>query len=183
MRIYLDHNATAPLRTEARAALIAAMDVVGNPSSVHAEGRAAKGLIETARAQVAEAVGASGADVVFTSGATEADNLAVKGAAHFHRDRGMHVVTSTIEHKAVLDSCRQLEREGFDVTYLDPTPQGLVPADSVANALRDDTVLVSIMHANNEIGTVNDISAIGEITRAAGVLFHVDAAWISSGTK
>ena len=115
-------------------------------------------------------------EIVWTSGATESDNLAIKGVAHFYHKKGKHIVTSKIEHKAVLDTCRQLEREGFEVTYLDPSSAGLISPEAVAAALRDDTILVSIMHANNEIGTVNDIAGIGEVTRNAGVLFHVDAA-------
>ena len=117
-RLYLDWNATAPLRPEARNAMIAAMDLVGNPSSVHAEGRAAKSLMEKARAKIASALGADGADLVFTSGATESDNLAIKGAAHFYQSRGKHIITSKIEHKAVLDPCRELEEQGFEITYL-----------------------------------------------------------------
>jgi cysteine desulfurase len=149
----------------------------GNPASrSHLYGWKAEEAVEMARRHVADLVNADPREIVWTSGATEADNLAVKGAAHFHRDKGMHIITSSIEHKAVLDSCHQLEREGFEVTYLAPTSAGLITAEAVAGALRDDTVLVSIMHANNEIGTVNDIQAIGEITLAAGVLFHVDAA-------
>ena len=115
-------------------------------------------------------------EIVWTSGATESDNLAIKGAAHFYQKKGKHIITSKIEHKAVLDSCRQLEREGFEVTYLEPASNGIITPEAVAEALRDDTILVSIMHANNEIGTVNDIAGIGEVTRNAGVIFHVDAA-------
>ena len=108
-------------------------------------------------------------DSVWTSGATESNNLAIKGVAHFNAKKGKHIVTSKIEHKAVLDTCRQLEREGFDVTYLDPTPEGLIQPQQVADALRDDTTIVSIMHVNNEIGTINDIAAIGAICRAKGL--------------
>src|SRR5690606_9690247 len=115
-------------------------------------------------------------EIVWTSGATESDNLAIKGAAHFYQGRGKHIITSSIEHKAVLDTCRQLEREGFEVTYLDPTSDGLITAEQVAGAMRDDTIVVSIMHVNNEIGTINDIAAIGKVTRAGKAIFHVDAA-------
>ncbi|HFE32758.1 MAG TPA: IscS subfamily cysteine desulfurase, partial [Gammaproteobacteria bacterium] len=115
-------------------------------------------------------------EIVWTSGATESDNLAIKGVAHFHQKKGKHIVTSKTEHKAVLDSCRQLEREGFEVTYLDPEPNGLIDLGKLEAALRDDTILVSIMHVNNELGVIQDIAAIGELTRARKILFHVDAA-------
>ena len=133
-------------------------------------------MVEIARRQVADLVNCDPREIVWTSGATESDNLALKGVAHFYRKRGNHIITSKIEHKAVLDSCRQLEREGFEVTYLDPQPDGLVSPHSVADAIRDDTLLVSIMHVNNEIGVANDIGAIGAITRERKVLLHVDAA-------
>jgi cysteine desulfurase len=132
--------------------------------------------VEKARRQVADLIHADPREIVWTSGATESDNLAIKGAAHFYREKGRHIVTSRIEHKAVLDTCGQLEREGFKVTYLAPDSRGLVTPEAVAAALGGDTILVSIMHANNEIGTVNDVAGIGEITRSAGVLLHVDAA-------
>src|SRR5699024_331733 len=129
-----------------------------------------------ARQQVADLINADPREIVWTSGATESDNLAIKGVAHFYATKGKHLITSKIEHKAVLDTMRQLEREGFEVTYLDPDTHGIISPEQVKDALRDDTILVSIMHVNNEIGTVNDIAAIGEITRANKVLFHVDAA-------
>jgi len=133
--------------------------------------------VEHARQQVADLIGANPREIIWTSGATEASNLAIKGAAHFYaKSKGRHIVTSKIEHKSVLDTCRQLEREGFEVTYLDPDKTGRINPDAVAKALRDDTVLVSLMHANNEIGTVTDIVAIGAITREKGVLFHCDVA-------
>jgi cysteine desulfurase len=147
-----------------------------NPASTHAPGRAARAAVETARAQVAALVNAEPGEIVFTSGATESDNLAVKGVAHFGKDKGRHIVTSRIEHKAVLDAAKQLEKEGFQVTWLKPDADGLIQPESVKAALRADTTLVSIMHANNEIGTVNDIAAIGRIVRAHGAVFHVDAA-------
>jgi cysteine desulfurase len=149
----------------------------GNPASrSHLYGWKAEEAVENARRQVADLIKADPREIVWTSGATESDNLAIKGVAHFYGKKGKHIVTSKIEHKAVLDTCRHLEREGFEVTYLNPTPKGLITPEAVAAALREDTILVSIMHANNEIGSVNDIAAIGEITRSAGVLFHVDAA-------
>jgi cysteine desulfurase len=131
---------------------------------------------EEARSQVAALIGADPREIVWTSGATESDNLAIKGVAHFNEKKGKHIVTSKIEHKAVLDTCRQLEREGFEVTYLDPSSDGLISAQQVESALRPDTTLVSIMHVNNEIGTINDIAAIGAVCRAKGVMYHVDAA-------
>jgi cysteine desulfurase len=149
----------------------------GNAASrSHIYGWKAEEAVESARRQVADLINADPREIAWTSGATESDNLALKGVAHFYQKKGKHIITSKIEHKAVLDSCRQLEREGFEVTYLDPGSNGLTTPEAVAAALRDDTILVSIMHANNEIGIVNDIAGIGEVTRNAGVLFHVDAA-------
>lgn len=132
--------------------------------------------MEEAREQVAALVNADPKEIVWTSGATESDNLAIKGVAHFYQDKGKHIITSKTEHKAVLDTCRHLEREGFEVTYLDPEPNGLIDLKQLVDTIREDTILVSIMHANNEIGVISDIAAIGEITRARNVLFHVDAA-------
>tara|TARA_B100000683_G_scaffold247305_1_gene259655 strand:- start:432 stop:1580 length:1149 start_codon:yes stop_codon:yes gene_type:complete len=151
--------------------------VFGNPASrSHVFGWKAEEAVENARNQVAELINADPREIVWTSGATESDNLAIKGVAHFYHKKGKHIVTSKIEHKAVLDTCRQLEREGYEVTYLDPDEQGLTTPDMVKAALREDTILVSVMHANNEIGVVNDVAGIGEICRDAGVLLHVDAA-------
>jgi cysteine desulfurase len=149
----------------------------GNPASrSHLYGWKAEAAVENARRQIADLINADPREIVWTSGATESDNLAIKGVAHFYQKKGKHIITSKIEHKAVLDTCRHLEREGYEVTYLDPGSNGLITPEVVAAALREDTILVSIMHANNEIGTVNDIAGIGEVTRNAGVLFHVDAA-------
>ena len=149
----------------------------GNPASrSHILGWKAEEAVETARRQVADLINCDPREIVWTSGATESDNLAIKGAAHFYSDRGKHLITSKIEHKAVLDSCRQLENEGFEVTYLQPDSQGIIASRQVAEAIRPDTTLVSLMHVNNEIGVVNDIEAIGRITRERGVMFHVDAA-------
>ncbi|EED35616.1 cysteine desulfurase IscS [Luminiphilus syltensis NOR5-1B] len=178
--IYLDYLATTPADPRVADAMMGCLTqdgVFGNPASrSHGFGWRAEAMVEDARSEVAELIGADPREIVWTSGATESDNLAIKGAAHFHRERGKHIVTSRIEHKAVLDSCAQLEAEGFEVTYLAPDADGLVSADGVREALREDTVLVSVMHANNEIGTINDIASIGEVTREAGVLLHVDAA-------
>jgi cysteine desulfurase len=149
----------------------------GNPASrSHAFGWKAEEAVENARRQVAELVNADPREIVWTSGATESDNLAIKGVAHFYASKGKHIVTTKIEHKAVLDTTRQLEREGFEVTYIEPGEDGIVTPAMVEAALREDTILVSVMHVNNEIGTINDITAIGELTRARGILFHVDAA-------
>jgi cysteine desulfurase len=179
MTIYLDYAATTPLDPKVAAKMAAHLTLDGvfaNPASIHAPGRAARAAVEEARGQVAALVGATPEEIVFTSGATESDNLAIKGVARFRRDKGRHIVTSRIEHKAVLDACKQLEKEGFEVTWLKPDAGGLIQPEAVQNALRKDTVLVSLMHANNELGTMNDIAAIGKRVRAHGAAFHVDAA-------
>ena len=178
--IYFDFFATTPVDPRVAEKMMDCLTMEGNfgnaASRSHLYGWKAEEAIENARRQVADLIHADPREIVWTSGATESDNLALKGVAHFYQKRGKHIITSKIEHKAVLDSCRQLEREGFEVTYLDPDSNGLTSPEAVANALREDTILVSIMHANNEIGIVNDIAGIGEVTRNAGVLFHVDAA-------
>jgi cysteine desulfurase len=178
--VYLDYLATTPVdpRVAARMAECLTIDGnFGNPSSrSHVYGWRAEEAVEQARREVADLVGADPREIVWTSGATEADNLALKGVARFHRRRGRHIVTSAIEHKAVLDSCRHLESEGFSVSYVAPDRGGIVQPAAVAEALREDTILVSVMHVNNELGTVNDIAAIGALCRERGILFHVDAA-------
>lgn len=178
--IYLDYLATTPVDLRVVEKMVGCLSIdgnFGNPASrSHIYGWKAEEAVENARRQVADLLHCDPREIVWTSGATESDNLALKGVAHFHRERGRHIVTSSIEHKAVLDSCRQLEREGFEVTYVKPADNGLVTPEAVRSALRDDTILVSIMHANNEIGTLNDIAGIGRVTRAAGVLYHCDAA-------
>jgi cysteine desulfurase len=149
----------------------------GNPASrSHMFGWQAEAAVEDARVEVANLIGADPREVVWTSGATEANNLAIKGCAQFNTRKGKHIITSKIEHKAVLDTCRQLEREGFEITYLNPDKNGLIQPQAVADALRDDTTVVSIMHVNNELGTLNDIAAIGKLCRENKVFFHVDAA-------
>jgi len=149
----------------------------GNPASrSHAFGWHAESAVEDARKHVADLVNANPKEIIWTSGATESDNLAIKGAAHFYSKKGKHIITSKTEHKAVLDSCRQLEREGFEVTYLDPEPNGLIDLAKLEGAIRDDTILISIMHVNNELGVIQDIEAIGELARSRGIIFHVDAA-------
>jgi cysteine desulfurase len=179
--IYLDYSATTPVDPRVAAKMMEALTLegnFGNPASrSHYFGWQAEEAVETARQQVADLVHADPREIVWTSGATESDNLAIKGVAHFYQGKGKHIVTSKIEHKAVLDTTRQLEREGFEITYLEPEQgTGLIHPEAVEAALRPDTILVSLMHVNNEIGTITDIEAIGEITRARGILFHVDAA-------
>lgn len=178
--IYLDYFSTTPVDPRVVEKMTACLSMegnFGNPASrSHQYGWKAEEVVENARRQVAELINADPREIVWTSGATESDNLAIKGVALFNQRKGKHIVTSKIEHKAVLDTCRQLERQGFEVTYLDPAPNGLISPDAVQAALRPDTVLVSIMHANNEIGVVNDVAAIGAIAKAGGVFFHVDGA-------
>lgn len=178
--IYFDYSATTPVDPRVAEKMVACLTLdgnFGNPASrSHLFGWKAEEAVETARRQVADLINADPREIVWTSGATESDNLAIKGAAHFYQKKGKHIVTSKIEHKAVLDTCRQLEREGFEVTYLDPGSDGLITPEMLENAVREDTTVVSLMHVNNEIGTITDIAAIGEITRSKGIVFHVDAA-------
>ena len=178
--IYLDYSATTPVDPRVADKMCACLTrdgAFGNPASrSHAFGWAAERLVDEARANVAALVGADPKEIIWTSGATESDNLAIKGAAHFYRKQGQHIVTLKTEHKAVLDTCRQLEREGFEVTYLDVQPNGLVDLGAFEAALRPDTVLASVMHVNNEIGVIQDIAALGAICRAHKVIFHSDAA-------
>ena len=178
--IYLDYSSTTPVDprvVEAMTNCLTTEGNFGNPASrSHMFGWKAEEAVETARQQVANLINADTREIVWTSGATESDNLAIKGIAHFNHKRGKHVITSKIEHKAVLDTCRQLEREGYEVTYLDPDKEGLISAQQVSDAIREDTTVVSLMHVNNEIGVVNDIAAIGEVCRNHKVFFHVDAA-------
>ncbi|HKL64087.1 MAG TPA: aminotransferase class V-fold PLP-dependent enzyme [Woeseiaceae bacterium] len=178
--IYLDYAATTPVDDAVAAAMAVCLGrdgVYANASSrMHEPGRRAAEAVEAARSQLAELVGAQPAELVFTSGATEADNLAILGAARYFADRGRHLVTTRIEHKAVLDAAQRLEREGFEVTRLEPDGEGRIDPAAVAGALRDDTLLASVMWVNNETGVVNDVEAIGRVCRERGVLFHVDAA-------
>jgi cysteine desulfurase len=175
--IYMDNHATTPMDPRVLEAMLPTFTkVFGNAASRnHSFGWEAEKLVEKAREQVGSIIGASAKEIVFTSGATESNNLAIKGAAHFYKEKGKHIVTSKIEHKATIDSCRALEMEGFEVTYLDPDADGIVTAAKVEAALRPDTILVTLMAANNEIGTLNPIVDIGKLTRARGVLFHTDA--------
>ena len=176
--IYMDYSATTPVDPRVAQKMIPYLtEKFGNPaSSSHAFGWEADAAVELAREQVAALVNADPKEIIWTSGATESDNLAIKGAAHFYQGKGKHIVTMSIEHKAVLDAVRELEREGFSATYLDPEPNGLLDLEKFKAALRPDTVLVSIMLVNNEIGVIQDIAAIGEICRDKGIIFHVDAA-------
>ena len=178
--IYLDYSSTTPVDPRVADKMMECLTLegnYGNPASrSHLLGWKAEEAVETARRHVADLINCDPREVVWTSGATEADNLAIKGVAHFYSKKGKHIITSKIEHKAVLDSCRQLEREGFEVTYLDPDSKGIIAPEVVADSIRPDTILVSLMHVNNEIGVVNDIEEIGKITRERGVIFHVDAA-------
>jgi cysteine desulfurase len=179
--VYLDYAATTPVApavAERMAQCLTLDGTFGNPGSTsHAQGEAASALVEAAREQVAAAVGAQAAEVIFTSGATEANNLAIFGTAHYHREAGRHIVTARTEHKAVLDPCRELERRGWSVTYLSPERDGVLDPGRVAAALRPDTVLVSLMHVNNEIGVIQDIAAVAALCARVGtVRLHVDAA-------
>jgi len=178
--IYLDYSATTPVDervAEKMCTYLTRQGQYGNPASrSHEFGWKAEKAVEQARSDVAQLINANPKEIIWTSGATESDNLAIKGAAHFYQKKGKHIVTLKTEHKAVLDSCRQLEREGYEVTYMDPEPDGLLDLQKFETALRGDTVLVSIMHVNNEIGVIQDIEAIGEICRERNIIFHVDAA-------
>lgn len=178
--VYLDYAATTPVdpRVAARMAECLTLDgSFGNPASrSHIFGWQAEDIVETARRDVADLLNCDPREIVWTSGATEANNLAIKGVAQFYADRGRHIITSCIEHKAVLDSCKYLESQGFEVTWLRPGSDGLVTPEQLDTAIRPDTILVSLMHVNNEIGCAHDLRALGAVTRARGVLFHVDAA-------
>ena len=176
--VYLDYSATTPVDPRVAEKMIPWLtENFGNPASrSHGYGWEAEEAVEAARGEVAKLVNCDPKEIVWTSGATESDNLALKGAAHFYKTRGKHLVTVKTEHKAVLDTMRELEREGFEVTYLDPEPDGLVDLGKFEAALRPDTILASVMHVNNEIGVIQPIAAMGEILRAKNILFHVDAA-------
>ena len=178
--IYFDYSATTPVDKRVAEKMMQYMTTdghFGNPASrSHKFGWQAEEAVDIARNQIAELINADPREIVVTSGATESNNLAIKGAAHFYHKKGKHIITCKTEHKAVLDTCRELEREGFEVTYLDPEDNGLIDLNKLEAAMREDTVLVSIMHVNNEIGVIQDISEIGEMCRARKIIFHVDAA-------
>lgn len=177
-QIYLDYAATTPVDPLVITAMTDSLQhEFGNPSSrSHAFGWLAEKSVEEARKNIADLLHADPREIIFTSGATESDNLAIKGAAHFYQTKGKHIITCKTEHKAVLDACRQLEREGFSVTYLTPDKQGLISMEQLEEAIRSDTILVSLMHVNNEIGVIHPIEKIGQILRDKNILFHVDAA-------
>ena len=178
--IYLDYSATTPIDQRVAAKMAECLTIegnFGNPASrSHEFGWSAEKAVDHARQQVADLINADPREIVWTSGATESDNLAIKGAAHFYRKKGNHIITLKTEHKAVLDTCRQLEREGFEVTYLDPEDNGLLDLEKLKAATTEQTILISIMHVNNEIGVIQDIAAIGEFARERKIIFHVDAA-------
>ncbi len=178
--IYLDYSATTPIDERVAAKMAEYLTIegqFGNPASrSHEFGWKAEEAVDIARKQVADLVNADPREIIWTSGATESNNLAIKGAAHFYKKKGMHIITVKTEHKAVLDTTRQLEREGFEVTYLEPENNGLLDLEKLKAAIRDDTILVSVMLVNNEIGVIQDVAAIGEICRPKGIIFHVDAA-------
>ena len=177
---YFDYASTTPVDPRVADKMYECLKLdgnFGNPASrSHEFGWKAEEAVEKARMQVASLVNADTREIVWTSGATESDNLAIKGAARFYKDRGNHIITSKIEHKAVLDPCRQLEREGFEVTYLDPNEDGVITLEMLKKHIKDETILVSLMHINNELGSVTDIEEIGNFTRESNIIFHVDAA-------
>ncbi|MDA8236178.1 MAG: cysteine desulfurase NifS [Clostridia bacterium] len=175
-RIYMDHSATTPVDADIAQAMVKFMtEDFGNPSSIHSFGRDVKKAVEEAREKVAKAIGADAREIIFTSGGTESDNAAIIGVATANCKKGSHIITSTIEHHAVLDTCHHLEKNGFKVTYLPVDEYGMVKAEDVAKAITDDTILITIMHANNEVGTIQPIAEIGRLAKEKGIYFHVDA--------
>lgn len=175
-KVYLDHSATTPVRVEVASAVMEYMtEKFGNPSSVHSYGREARAGLDKARSQVAQLINAQPEEIVFTSGGTEADNIAIIGAARAYRKKGNHIITTAVEHHAVLDTCQALLEEGFKISVLPVDENGLISLEELKNTITAETVLVSIMHANNEIGTIQPIEEIGKITRDKGVLLHTDA--------
>ncbi|NLP43803.1 MAG: cysteine desulfurase NifS [Peptococcaceae bacterium] len=174
-RIYLDHSATTPVDPEVAELMMKYyVESYGNPSSVHSFGREVKKALEEARSQVATIIGANSNEIIFTSGGTEADNLAIQGAVRARADKGKHLITSVIEHHAVLDTFKYLAKNGFEVTYLPVDSEGLICVEELKRAIRPDTILISLMHANNEIGSIQPIEEIGKITKEKGIVFHVD---------
>ena len=175
-RIYLDYAATTPTHPEVVEAMLPYLsDIFGNPSSIHSFGQEAKAVVEESRDKIAALVGARSEEIVFTSGGTEADNFAIKGIAYANEGKGNHIITTTIEHHAVMETCKFLQKRGFEVTYLPVDSYGLVDPQDVKKAISDKTILISVMHANNEVGTIEPIAEIGEIAREAGIYFHTDA--------
>ncbi len=175
-RVYLDHSATTPVDPEVAALMMTYYtEKYGNPSSVHSFGREAKQALEEARRQVAELIGAAPSEVTFTSGGTEADNLAILGTAEALRKKGKHIITSAVEHHAVLETCEYLEKNGFDLTIIPVDDEGIVSVEGIKNAIRPDTILITMMHANNEVGAIQPIAEIGKLAKEHGITFHVDA--------
>lgn len=175
-RIYLDHAATTPLSKTVLEKMLPYFNLFsGNASAIYATGREARKAVENARRQTAKAIGADAHEILFTSGGSESDNLAIKGTAYALKDKGKHIITSAIEHPAVLNTCRWLEKQGYNVTYILPDKEGRIDPDTIRNAVRDDTILISIMTANNEIGTIEPIDRIGDIAKEKDVVFHTDA--------
>ncbi len=174
-KVYLDHSATTRTDEDVAQLMLEYMtDHFGNPSSVHSFGRAARKAVEEAREKIAQAIGAEPNEIIFTSGGTEADNLAIRGVAYANKRRGSHIITSSIEHHAVLDTCKSLEREGFQVTYLPVDEYGMVSMEDLKKAVTDQTILISVMHANNEVGTIQPVKEIGALAREKGIYFHSD---------
>ncbi|GAB4316090.1 MAG: cysteine desulfurase NifS [Methanobacteriaceae archaeon] len=174
--IYMDHSATSPVDKEVLAAMEPFfMEEYGNASTLYSLGRQAKKSLESARASIASLIGASPDEIIFTSGGTESDNIAIKGSAYLLKDKGNHIITSDIEHPAVYETCRYLEKQGFRVTYLPAGEEGIVNVSDLEDAITDETIIITIMHANNEIGTIQPIAQIGEIARKRGIRFHTDA--------
>ncbi|MCO1600118.1 cysteine desulfurase NifS [Desulfosporosinus nitroreducens] len=175
-RVYLDHSATTPVDPEVAAIMMTYYtEKYGNPSSVHGFGRETKQALEQARNQVAELIGAASREITFTSGGTEADNLAILGTAEALRKKGKHIITSCIEHHAVLETCEYLEKNGFDLTVIPVDEEGIISVDEVRKAIRPDTILITVMHANNEVGSIQPIAEIGKLAKEHGIVFHVDA--------
>jgi len=175
-KVYLDHSATTPVRKEVADLVVEYMlDKFGNPSSVHSFGREAKKALDEARERIANLIGADFKEIYFTSGGTESDNIAILGAAHANSKKGKHIITSAIEHHAVTDPCKHLEQQGFEVTYLPVDDQGIVSIEDLEKAIKPETILISIMHVNNEIGTIQDIGAMAKLARDKGIIFHTDA--------
>ena len=175
-KIYFDHSATTPVHPEVAEEMFRCVTgIFGNPSSIHSFGREAKKAVDAARSRVAESIGAKKEEIVFTSGGTESDHLAIKGAAYANRKKGNHIITTAVEHHAVLNTCKALEKEGFELTVLPVDGYGMVNPEDLEGVIKDSTILITVMHANNEVGTIQPISEIGEIARKKGILFHTDA--------
>ncbi len=175
-KIYFDHSATTPVHPDVAEEMFRCVaGIFGNPSSIHSFGREAKKAVDAARSRVAESIGAKREEIVFTSGGTESDHLAIKGVAYANRKKGNHIITTAVEHHAVLNTCKALEKEGFELTVLPVDGYGMVNPGDLAGAIKDNTILITVMHANNEVGTIQPISEIGEIAREKGILFHTDA--------